>query len=95
MDCRARKLDRTDAAHTAPLNRLVRGWRDEEPARVVVPLGAVALNAVMRYFTPAEAPVIVPVLAAPHPSPANGAHRAEQHLRMVNAFTRAAVIAGG
>lgn len=196
MDGPARKLDRIDAPHVAPLNRLVRTWREAEPSRfvpwfdpddggtgariavllerpapstvrdgaeafcsednssassaalrrardssglprggyvkwnavpwttpdarrpsgaadvdearealheflrtlpelrVLVPLGAVALTAVMRYFTLADAPVIVPVLAAPHPSPANGAHRAEQHLRMVNAFTRAAAIAG-
>lgn len=61
--------------------------------RVIIALGSVAVNAVMRYFTLAADPVIVPVIGAPHPSPANGAHRHEQHQRMTNAFRHAAVIA--
>lgn len=61
--------------------------------RVIVPLGTVALNATMRYFTLTNVPLIVPVIGAPHPSPANGAHRHEQHQRMTNAFRHAARIA--
>lgn len=60
--------------------------------RAVVTLGAPALTGVMRYFTLHPAPLLYPVLAAPHPSPANGVHRHEQHTRMVNALRRAALL---
>lgn len=57
----------------------------------IVTLGQPALTGVMRYFTLHEDPVIRTVLAAPHPSPANGRHRSEQHARIVAALTRAPV----
>lgn len=60
--------------------------------RPVVTLGASALTGIMRYFTLHPAPLLYPVLAAPHPPPANGAHRHEQHTRIVNALRRAAVL---
>ncbi|MBT1631681.1 MULTISPECIES: uracil-DNA glycosylase family protein [Curtobacterium] len=52
----------------------------------IVTFGATALDGVMRYLTMTDAPTVLPVIAAPHPSPANGRHRAEQHLRAVNAL---------
>lgn len=55
----------------------------------VVTLGSAALEGYMRYATLHPDPVVRPVLAAPHPSPANGAHRTEQRVRIVNALTRA------
>lgn len=55
----------------------------------IVTLGTPALNGVMRYLTLHPNPVIVPVFAAPHPSPANGHRRAERYERMVNALRRA------
>ena len=55
----------------------------------IVALGQPALTGVMRYFTLHENPCIRTVLAAPHPSPANGRHRAEQHARIVAALSRA------
>ncbi|REC97859.1 uracil DNA glycosylase superfamily protein [Microbacterium sp. AG157] len=58
--------------------------------RAVVTYGAVALDGAMRHLTLREDPRVVPVLAAPHPSPANGRHRADQHLRSVNALRLAA-----
>ncbi|WP_116416876.1 uracil-DNA glycosylase [Subtercola boreus] len=54
----------------------------------IVTFGATALTAVMRYYTLHDHPVIVPVLAAPHPSPANGHRRGENHVRAVNALRR-------
>lgn len=57
--------------------------------RSIVTLGQPALDGVMRYFTLHDNPVIRTVLAAPHPSPANGRHRAEQHVRIVAALSRA------
>ncbi|WP_353650023.1 uracil-DNA glycosylase family protein [Nakamurella sp. A5-74] len=57
--------------------------------RSIVTLGQPALDGVMRYFTLHDTPVIRTVLAAPHPSPANGRHRAEQHVRIVAALSRA------
>lgn len=56
----------------------------------IVTFGTAALDGVMRHLTLAEAPVVVPVLAAPHPSPANGRHRAQQHHRAVQALRLAA-----
>jgi uracil-DNA glycosylase len=55
----------------------------------IVTLGGHALTGVMRYFTLHPDPVIVRVLAAPHPSPANGHRRAERHERTVRALQRA------
>lgn len=55
----------------------------------IVTLGQPALTGVMRYFTLHENPVLRMVLAAPHPSPANGRHRGEQHVRIVAALSRA------
>lgn len=54
----------------------------------IVTFGATALTGIMRYYTLHAQPVIVPVLAAPHPSPANGHRRAENHVRAVNALRR-------
>lgn len=62
--------------------------------RAVVALGAVPLEALMRYFTLHPHPVLRPVLAAPHPSPANGRHRSEQRERIVNALRRAGDLGG-
>jgi uracil-DNA glycosylase len=55
----------------------------------IVTLGSPALTGVMRYFTLHPDPVIVRVLAAPHPSPANGHRREERHQRIVHALQRA------
>lgn len=55
----------------------------------IVALGNSALTGMMRYLTLHADPLIVPVLGAPHPSPANGHHRHEQHERTVNALRRA------
>lgn len=60
--------------------------------RVIVTLGQPALDGFMRYLTLHADPVVRPVLAAPHPSPANGAHRAEQRIRIVNALRQAAIL---
>jgi len=48
----------------------------------------------MRYFTLHPCPVLRPVLAAPHPSPANGTHRREQRERIVNVLRRASELGG-
>ncbi|PPF21706.1 uracil-DNA glycosylase [Rathayibacter sp. AY1A7] len=61
----------------------------------VVTYGTVALDGVMRYLTLHDDPRVVPVLAAPHPSPANGRHRADQHLRSVNALRLANRLGSG
>jgi hypothetical protein len=61
--------------------------------RAVVALGDATLAGVMRYLTLHDSPVIVPVLAAPHPSPANGHRRHERHVRIVNALRRARSLA--
>ncbi len=52
--------------------------------RVVVPFGSAALQGWMRYLTLAEHPVVVPTLAVPHPSPANG-HRRQEALHRTTA----------
>ncbi|MEO3939407.1 uracil-DNA glycosylase family protein [Dermatophilaceae bacterium Soc4.6] len=62
--------------------------------RAVVALGSVPLEALMRYFTLHPRPVLRPVLAALHPSPANGRHRREQRERIVNALRRAGELGG-
>lgn len=54
--------------------------------RAIVTFGTIALDGVMRHLTLNDAAVLLPVIAAPHPSPANGAHRAEQHRRAVQAL---------
>jgi hypothetical protein len=56
----------------------------------IVTYGAVALDGIMRHLTLDEHPRLLPVIAAPHPSPANGRHRSEQHLRSVQALQLAA-----
>ena len=57
----------------------------------IVTYGTAALNGVMRHLTLDEHPRLVPVIAAPHPSPANGRHRAEQQRRSVQALRLAAL----
>lgn len=57
--------------------------------RGIVTLGQVALTGVMRYLTLHPDPIIRPVLAAPHPSPANAHRRDELELRIANALQRA------
>ncbi|WP_230313544.1 uracil-DNA glycosylase family protein [Nakamurella alba] len=59
----------------------------------IVALGTTALDGLMRYYTLHDDPRILPVLGAPHPSPANGRHRHEQHARIANALRRATVVA--
>lgn len=54
--------------------------------RVVVTFGATALDGMMRHLTLDDRASLIPVIAAPHPSPANGRHRAEQHRRAVQAL---------
>ena len=54
--------------------------------RAIVTFGTIALDGVMRHLTLDEDAVLVPVIAVPHPSPANGAHRSEQHRRAVQAL---------
>jgi hypothetical protein len=56
----------------------------------IVTYGTVALDGVMRHLTLDQHPRLVPVIAAPHPSPANGRHRAEQYRRSVQALRLAA-----
>ena len=58
--------------------------------RVVVPFGDAALEGWMRYLTLAPHPVVVPTLAVPHPSPANGHRRQEAVQRTTTALDRAA-----
>jgi len=57
----------------------------------IVTYGTVALDGVMRHLTLDEHPRLIPVIAAPHPSPANGRHRAEQQRRSVQALQLAAL----
>lgn len=59
--------------------------------RAIVTFGTPALTGVMRHLTLATDARPVAVLAAPHPSPANGRHRAEQHQRAVQALRLAAL----
>lgn len=54
--------------------------------RAIVPLGQPALTGLMRYFTLHPAPIVRPVIAAPHPSPANGYRAYERQRRIVNAI---------
>lgn len=60
--------------------------------RVIVTFGTPALTGVMRYFTLADDVRVVPVLAVPHPSPANATRVAEKHRRAVNALRHAAAL---
>ncbi|GIM64260.1 uracil-DNA glycosylase [Nocardioides glacieisoli] len=62
--------------------------------RVVVTFGGAALEGWMRYLTLAEHPVVVPTLAVPHPSPANGHRRQEALQRTTAALERAADLCG-
>ena len=57
--------------------------------RGIVALGSAALAGSMRYLTLHDGPVVLPVFAAPHPSPANAARRAERPIRIANALRRA------
>ncbi|WP_423920636.1 uracil-DNA glycosylase [Frigoribacterium sp. 2-23] len=52
----------------------------------IVTYGTAALDGVMRHLTLDEHPRLIPVVAAPHPSPANGRHRSEQQRRSVQAL---------
>ena len=52
----------------------------------VITYGAVALNGIMRHLTLDDNARLVHVIAAPHPSPANGHHRSEQAERSVRAL---------
>ena len=64
---------------------------DALPAlRAIVTFGSPALTGVMRYFTLTENAGVLPVLAAPHPSPANATRSGEKHLRAVVALRHAA-----
>ncbi|MGG7453018.1 hypothetical protein ACQ3HE_19140, partial [Plantibacter auratus] len=54
-----------------------------------------ALDGVMRHLTLHDDARVIPVLGAPHPSPANGRHRADQHLRSVNALRLADRLGSG
>ncbi|WP_157598365.1 uracil-DNA glycosylase [Phycicoccus sp. Root101] len=58
--------------------------------KVVVTFGGAALEGWMRYLTLTDTPVLVPTLAVPHPSPANGHRRHEAFLRTTFALDRAA-----
>jgi uracil-DNA glycosylase len=58
--------------------------------RAVVAFGTPALTGIMRYFTLDAGARVVPVLAAPHPSPANATRSGEKHLRAVTALRHAA-----
>ena len=60
--------------------------------RAIVTFGTPALTGVMRHFTLTDDARIVPVLAAPHPSPANATRYAEKHLRAVIALRHAAAL---
>lgn len=60
--------------------------------RAIVTFGSPALTGVMRHFTLTDDARIVPVLAAPHPSPANATRYAEKHLRAVTALRHAAAL---
>ncbi|WP_255696390.1 uracil-DNA glycosylase [Allobranchiibius sp. GilTou73] len=57
--------------------------------RAVVTFGTPALMGIMRYFTLDPDARVVPVLAAPHPSPANATRAEEKHRRSVTALHRA------
>lgn len=57
---------------------------------VVITFGTAALNGWMRHLTLTQNPRLVPTLAVPHPSPANGHRRAETHQRILNALRSAA-----
>ncbi|ROQ22192.1 hypothetical protein EDF25_2933 [Curtobacterium sp. PhB131] len=43
--------------------------------RAVVASGGMAIDSVMRHLTLHACARVIPVLATPHPSPANGRHR--------------------
>ena len=57
--------------------------------RAIVTFGTPALMGIMRYFTLDPDARVVPVLAAPHPSPANATRAKEKHRRSVTALHRA------
>lgn len=58
--------------------------------RAIVAFGTPALTGIMRHFTLDPGARVVPVLAAPHPSPANATRAGEKHLRAVTALHHAA-----
>lgn len=60
--------------------------------RAIVTFGTPALTGVMRHFTLSDDVRVVPVLAAPHPSPANATRFAEKRLRAVAALRHAAAV---
>lgn len=60
--------------------------------RAIVTFGTPALTGVMRHFTLSDNVHVVPVLAAPHPSPANATRYAEKHRRAVTALRNAAAL---
>jgi hypothetical protein len=57
-----------------------------------VTFGTPALTGVMRYFTLEPRARVVPVLAAPHLSPANATRAGEKHLRAVTALRHASLL---
>lgn len=59
---------------------------------MVITYGSVALDGVMRHLTlnPTARPITV--LAAPHPSPANGRNHLEKYARSVQALRLASTI---
>ncbi len=60
--------------------------------RAIVTFGTPALTGVMRHFTLSDNVRVLPVLGAPHPSPANATRFAEKHRRAVTALRRAAAL---
>lgn len=60
--------------------------------RAVVTFGTAALTGMMRHFTLSDDVRVVPVLAAPHPSPANATRLVEKHRRAVTALRHAATL---
>jgi hypothetical protein len=60
--------------------------------RAIVTFGTPALTGVMRHFTLSADVRVVPVLAAPHPSPANATRFEEKHRRAVSALRLAAAL---
>ncbi|WP_354594117.1 uracil-DNA glycosylase family protein [Frigoribacterium sp. PvP054] len=60
--------------------------------RAIVTFGTPALTGVMRYFTLEPRARVVPVLAAPHLSPANATRAGEKHLRAVTALRHASLL---
>lgn len=86
---RASRIDDLEEARS-PLSTLVAELAD---LRVVVAFGKAALEGWTRDLTLTDEPV-VPTLAVPHPSPANGRRRQEALQRTTAALDRAADLAG-